>query len=353
MTSETESPSIRRSKGAIPVLWWASIGGVILILQIVVWTRWLLHAVPTQPGDTPQPQWMTIVQLVTQIVMPLLLVVTCYLYLIKPKIKTGKFSREGLLWISWLLLYFWDPFLNFFQNFAVYNANMVNLGSWTSGVFPGWSAPNSNFMAEPLLMLPAVYAAVLLPACLKSCALMERLRQRGLSAPANVAVMWVFMTVVSFILEGLIFMPLGFYAIPGADPAWSINAGEYYQFPVYHAAFFGAWCAAATALCFFTDSNDHTVVERGVERLRVGDRAKTFARFLALFAATVAFNALYFVPIQFFAIKSGPWPASIVEKSYFRTGMCGPGNDFACPGPEVPIPRGDSRHVTPDGRLSP
>ena len=348
---ERTTPQAAESKPSVPVLWWATFGAVILAFQLIVWGRWLLNASPTSAGPDEQPQWMTIVQIATQIVMPLLLVWTCWLYLIRPKLRTGRFSRDGLLWASWLLLWFWDPLLNYFQNFAVYNPNMVNLGSWTNGAFPGWSAPNSENFAEPILMMPAVYAAVLFPATIWTCKMMAKLRDRGLSAPMNIFVTWLVMTVVSFILEGLIFMPLGFYVIPGATPELSINAGTYFQFPAYHAVFFGAWCAAATALRFFTNKRDETLVERGAHRFADAPRKQTFVRFLALFAATVSLNALYFVPIQYFAIKSGEWPTSITDRSYFRGGICGEGTTYACPGPKVPVPRGDSDHVGPDGTL--
>ena len=354
----TATPGPEKSADGVrlarPVLWWATLGAVLLVFQLVVWTRWITSgtATPTPVGADVQPTWMTVVQTITQVVMPILLVITGYLFVVKPWRRTGRISRDGLFWIAWLLLWFWDPLLNYFQTIAVYNPNMVNFGSWTAGVFPGWSAPRGNFHAEPILMMPAVYAAVLFPAVIWGCSLMAKLKGRGVSTPMNILISWIVMTVVSTILEGLIFMPLGFYTIPGADPAWSINDGTYYQFPLYHAMFFGAWCAGATALRFFTNDKDQTLVERGIDRVPVKPRTQTLLRFLALLAATIVLNGLYFLPIQYFAIKSGPWPQAVTETSYFRSNICGEGTGYACPGPAIPIPRENSLHVTPEGTLT-
>ncbi len=46
------------------------------------------------------------------------------------------------------------------------------------------------------------------------------------------------------------------------------------------------------------------------------------------------------------------FPAEVIDRSYFTNAMCGPGTDYACPGPTVPISVGpDSAHATPDGRF--
>ena len=42
-----------------------------------------------------------------------------------------------------------------------------------------------------------------------------------------------------FIMEGLIYLPIGFFEYPGAIRAVSINAGTYYQWPVYEGLMWG------------------------------------------------------------------------------------------------------------------
>ncbi|MGW5106114.1 spirocyclase AveC family protein [Nocardia sp. NPDC004123] len=294
---------------------------------------------------------MSVVQIIFQIVFPILAIGSFFVYVLLPWKKAGRISKDGLWWFAWLLLVFWDPMLNFFQNIAVYNPNMVNLGSWTMGSFPGWGAPRTNYMAEPLLVIPPVYV-LLLPAVMAGCALIKWLRNKGLSAPLCIVVSAIILMIVSIVLEGLLFFPLGINAIPGAAPSLTIFSGSYHQYPVYHALFFGAWLAGAAALKFFTDARGDSVAERGLDRIDRSDRTKTFIRFLAIFAANVVILAFtYWIPMQFFALKSGPWPTSITEKSYFTGNMCGGNTGYACPGPAIPIPRQGSAHVAPDGSL--
>jgi hypothetical protein len=59
----------------------------------------------------------------------------------------------------------------------------------------------------------------------------------------------------------------------------------------------------------------------------------------------------YNLPHQFFAIHSGPWPKDITSRSYLTDGFCGPLTTYACAGPNTPIPRPNSSHVSPEGKL--
>ena len=67
---------------------------------------------------------------------------------------------------------------------------------------------------------------------------------------------------------------------------------------------------------------------------------------------TSIFFVFYHLPMMHFALVGHAWPEDIQKRSYFTTGLCGAGTSYACPGPDVPIPRRDtSRHVDPDGKL--
>jgi hypothetical protein len=74
-------------------------------------------------------------------------------------------------------------------------------------------------------------------------------------------------------------------------------------------------------------------------------------RFLALVGAcNVIFLVCYSLPNALLGLYASPWPKDVIDRSYFSY-LCGPGTDYACPGPGIPIPRPDSVHVDPDGRL--
>ena len=44
-----------------------------------------------------------------------------------------------------------------------------------------------------------------------------------------------------------------------------------------------------------------------------------------------------------FGSKSTEWPADLTSRSYMTDGLCGAGTPRACPGPAVPLYRGDGR----------
>jgi hypothetical protein len=67
---------------------------------------------------------------------------------------------------------------------------------------------------------------------------------------------------------------------------------------------------------------------------------------------------MYTVPqTSLFASKSTEWPADLVKRSYMTDGLCGAGTPRACPGPAVPLYRGDGRkqvsvQISPDGKVT-
>jgi hypothetical protein len=77
-------------------------------------------------------------------------------------------------------------------------------------------------------------------------------------------------------------------------------------------------------------------------------------RLLAIVGAcNVCFALSYNVPVQIFGIHQGTWIDDVQERSYLTGGICGPGTDYACPGPGRPIHRNDSIHLTPQAEEPP
>jgi hypothetical protein len=147
-------------------------------------------------------------------------------------------------------------------------------------------------------------------------------------------------------------MPLGMYTFPGAIQSLSINAGTYYQWPIYEGLMWGGVQAALCCLRFFTDDRGRTVVERGLDNVRGGFAKQQFVRFLAIFAAiSASFFVFYIVPAQFMATHADPWPEDVQKRSYFTSGLCGEGTDRPCPDPSLPIPTKHSGYINTDGEL--
>jgi Spirocyclase AveC-like len=104
---------------------------------------------------------------------------------------------------------------------------------------------------------------------------------------------------------------------------------------------------------FFRDDHGRSLPERGIDQLRIGERRKTFARFLAIAGmCQLSILLTYNIPYQLYALHSQMSPVYLQQP--WRLGeVCGPDTNYDCPGPGVPIPRHDSptnRTVSPPAR---
>jgi hypothetical protein len=171
-------------------------------------------------------------------------------------------------------------------------------------------------------------------------------RHSTMSAFRVFTVAYAGFTVLDFVLEGL-FLRTGMYSYPGAVHSWTLFAGKTYQFPIYEILTWGlAWTLYATVYAY-RDDRGMTLVERGVEKLRVGPKRKKLVRFLALVAV---FNLIFLwqnTVLIVISTDQDPWPTGY--KSYQNTQICGPRTAYACPGPKVLIPK----QTTPTNRLQP
>jgi hypothetical protein len=147
---------------------------------------------------------------------------------------------------------------------------------------------------------------------------------------------------------------MGLFTYPGAIRSLSINAGHYYQWPLYEGLMWGGVQAGLCALRYFTDDRGRTYVERGLERIQGGVVRQQATRFLAIFAASSAlFFVFYNVPVQWFAMNADRWPTDIQQRSYFMSGICGEGTGRLCPDPALPVPGQESATIGPDGKVVP
>ena len=86
----------------------------------------------------------------------------------------------------------------------------------------------------------------------------------------GVVIAWTFF--FDFVIEGLFLMPMGLFTYPGAIQALSVNAGTYYQWPLYEGLMWGGVQAGLCCMRYFTDDRGRTFVERGLDQVRGGIR---------------------------------------------------------------------------------
>ena len=347
----------RAESEAKPVQIWAVVGGALLALELYVWIRWLtgpyFERVPSGPSDPPM--FMKVPLMANAIVLWVALPFALWWFIIKPWRRERRITLDGMLLGSMGLMFFQDPFLNYLNTWCTYNSWLFNRGSWSPYV-PGWVSPDApgHQVPEPLLTNAPGYAYGVLAITIVGCVVMRKIKARwsNISNLRLIAVTYALAILFDFVMEGLVMLPIGFYTYPGAIRSVSINAGTYYQWPVYEGLMWGGVQAALCCLRFFTDDRGRTVVERGLDRVRGGVAKQQVIRFLAIFAGVSAcFFIFYNVPAQWIGMHSDPWPEDHQKRSYFNGGTCGAGSDVPCPNPVLPVPTRRSGHINRDGQL--
>jgi hypothetical protein len=369
LSSKENAPTVTESLGGAaslgaqvqsqvkPVRIWAVAGGALLVLQLYVWIRWItgpyFERVPTGPSDPAT--LMKVFLLADTTVQWVGLPIGIWWFIVRPWRRERRITLDAMLIGAMGLMFFQDPLLNYFNTWCTYNTWMWNRGAWTPYI-PGWVSPDEpgRMVPEPLLINAPGYTIGVLICTIFGCWVMRRAKARwpNISNLGLIGVVAVWAFLFDVVMEGFVLLPIGLYTYPGAIRSVSINAGHYYQWPVYEGLMWGGVQAALCSLRYFTDDRGRTVVERGLDRVRGGFAIQQFTRFLAIFAAVSAcFFFFYMGPVQWFAMHADPWPQDVMKRSYFLGGTCGEGSDRPCPDPALPIPTRHSGYIDVDGQL--
>jgi hypothetical protein len=329
------------SQGA-PVKVFAVLGLGWVLLIVYVFSRWLTSSYlgPTDPGPDQPPDYVLYSIRSFEVLMSLLslwLVVEC---VIKPVLRTGEMSTDGMLVITWFSLWFHDTFIDWTVHVFSYNAYAVNIGNWTQEV-PGWLSPRSNLVPEPLLALGLSYIGQCTLGCWCSMAAMQSCKERWprISKPIMIAIALLTGMLLDWASEQTM-VSFQLMAYLSTVPSLTVFAGSLHQFPLYEAFFFGGVIGFTGVVMYFKDDKGYTWAERGVEKLRIARTRgmKSLLRWLSLMGLFhTAMFLLYSLPMQLFAINGGAFPEHV--PSYLRNGICGPDTPYPCAGPDVPIPR--------------
>lgn len=354
---QADSLGIQPRSTFSPVQMWAFLGGLILAIQIYIWAKWITgpYFVRVPPGPSDPPLFMKTILVIWTTVICIGLPIGIYYFIIRPWRQERRITTDGMLLVSCGLLFFQDPLLNYFNTWSTYNTWMWNRGSWVKDI-PGWVSYGEpgRMMAEPLLMNAPGYSYGVLLCTILGCWVMRRAKMRwpGISNLGLIGVLIAWTFFFDLVIEGLFLMPMGLFTYPGAIQSLSINAGTYYQWPLYEGLMWGGVQAGLCSLRYFTDDRGRTFVERGLERVQGGFAKQQMVRFLAIFAAcSLFFFVCYNLPAQWLAMHADPWPEDIQKRSYFTMGICGEGTGRLCPHPALPIQGQNSAYIDPDGKV--
>jgi hypothetical protein len=347
LTARTRTPAIK---------WWAAGGMAMLAFEVYVLVRWVtgpyFKHVPA--GPTPEPGWMRTVGDIWQPAGIVAALGFLYWFLVRPWLRERTITTDGLLVAAFATLWFEDPLSAYYGHWFTYNSNLVNFGSWVKDV-PGWMSfgKPGAMLVEPILLIPAVYVYFIMVGALFGCWVMRRAEQRwpSLGTAQLIGVCFCAMALLDIVAEGLIWLPLGFWEYPGG--VGLLFPSTYHKFPINEMLTIAASFTGIACLRYFKDDKGRTVVERGLDKLKVGARRQTLLRFLAIMFAVHAILFIgYNIPNSWIGAHSRPWPKAIQQRSYFTDFLCGAQTSNACPGPGVPLTRGNATaHLTPSGRL--
>ena len=359
----TTYPSVGNARPAAPaapkqmraISWWAALGAGFLAFAAYLIISWIASGEPGRvgTGDTPVPTWMKVALSIQQYGLFAGMLALIWFKAVRPKMKTGSVPLDGLMVCSFALMWWSDPFYNYFSPGFNYNTYFINAGSWV-GHAPGWMSPNATEIPQPLIWLPGVYTCAFFLMVLIVSTIMRKARERfpSMSPIGLCAVAFLPMVVVGTFWEAA-FMMMGSHQY-GSGISWlTINHGHYYGFPLYQGITASLLYTSWGALRFFRDDKGRSFAEAGIDRLSVSMRVKGWMRFFAVSGAiTSIFFVLYHIPNALIAQRGDAWPRDVQERSYFINQYCGPGTDTACPDPRLPLPRGESSlRIGPDGKV--
>jgi hypothetical protein len=339
-----------------PVVFWAIVGSAFLLLAAYIWGSWLISPIfrPAPVGPDPLPDSVRLTVRICEAAGGLTGLFILVKFVLLPLWRERRLSFDGMLVLNFLLMWWMDPMVNYYNYSFSYNSHTFNMGSWAKFI-PGWSYPNAENFPEPLVMMGGFYTGYWMITALLGCWLIRKIRewQPGTSVAMCLTALFVAMFAIDLAIEMLI-LRTGLAAYPGVVSEISIFPGKVYQWPLYEGLGVGLSCVGFTALRYFKDDKGHTFVERGLDRLRLSSGGRSVLRFCAVagFIQPMFLLGFYFTYNAFlFNIDSFPsYP------SYMRNMMCGEGTDYACPNRRwVPIPSaGATLHVRPDDpRLPP
>jgi hypothetical protein len=354
-TDPRSATTVAVSKRSRPISWWAAIGFGFLAFAAYLVISWLAagEAHRVTSGPTPLSTAMKVALGIQQWGLFAGMLALIWFKAVRPRLRTGSFTFDGLMVLAFALMWWSDPLYNYFTPGFNYNAYFVNLGSWV-GHAPGWMSPNPTQIAQPLLWLPGVYTCAFFAMVLIVNLIFRKTRERYPTiSPASMCLIAFIPMMVAGTLWEAPFMVMGSHAYASSIRGFTLNAGHYYAFPVYQGITASLLYTTWGAMRYFRDDRGHSFAERGIERLHVSARAKGWMRFFAVSGAiTATFFVFYHLPNMLIALRGDAWSHDVQKRSYFVTHLCGPFSDVACPDPRVPFPRGDrSLRLSPDGRL--
>lgn len=327
-----------------PIHYWSALGVVFVLVQIYVYGSWLFSGdVYRQPtGADPVPTAIKTAAWIMQATC-VLGCVALVVYLWRRSRREGKLPWDALVAIAFASVYWQDPIIDFARPVFFYNSYLINFGAWTSHI-PGWLSPYAGNLPEPFLMILPMFAILFVVLGMLFCAMARWLRRiRPSIGKVGIFLTGVLVFGIFNIAMEAVFLQTRLFAYAGVIKSVSLFSGNTFQFPLYEALIAGLNASVVGIIRLNRDDRGYSAVERGIDEVQVGTKAKTMLRILAVVGlANIMFVVMNIVYIAFtFYVDQMPhYP------SYLKNDMCGAQTSAPCPGPDVPILINNTPHRT-------
>lgn len=327
---------------SITKLWLAN-GVFWFCLAMYCWGSWILGPdfVPNTIGRDEAPDNYVLMIRIFECVASFLGLIIIWHFVLRPVLRDGKFSFDGLFFLGALMMYLQEPWLNYNGQQFMYNTVFINFGSWC-GYVPGWNSPYPERIpvGGPLVMTLYVVYVGMAGYLGSRFMLWYKAKKPAISHLQLIFITFMVLVIADTIFESLL-LRLNIFGYPSAVPELTLWAGEYYQLPIYQELQWGATFTAMACLRFFRDDQGRCLPERGLDKMKLGSRVHTFARFLIMMGfLQVAFLCTYTMPYFYWSTKGAAYPEAL--QSYRIGGLCGPETDFDCATLESPVPKAAS-----------
>jgi Spirocyclase AveC-like len=329
---------------------WIGNGVFWFVFAVWVWGAWILgpdfkeNAIGREFASAGYVRWIRAVEVISV----LLFLWQIWYFILRPKLRTGRLSIDGLFFLACGMLYLQEPWINYNNHQFLYTTVSFNRGSWC-GYVPGWNSPNPELIPVGSPIWATAYFTLVGLWVFCGAKFMAWWKSKRPDITPLELILTTFLVFIpfDFVLEyGILSTELFNYA--STVPELTLWAGEKNQFPLYEIV---SWCACLTtwtALRYFQNDKGETLAERGLSKIRFPlEGLKTFTRFLVITGACqVFFLLLYNIPYFYWSTKGAAFPD---YAPYRIGGLCGPGTHYDCPSLTVPV----AKKLSPTNRTVP
>ncbi|GAJ82403.1 hypothetical protein NBRGN_054_01080 [Nocardia brasiliensis NBRC 14402] len=211
---------------------WTTFGVVTLVVQLIIFVRWLADGghrlAPARDSDNNFP---IVTELVICAFYSAIIVAGLAVYLRRMR-REGRMNLELALCLGTLLSLWIEPLVNLRTQVMQYNANGVAvISSWAPYV-PGWSGAPAHYEPTQLLILVPAWVGGAV-AGMTACSLLIRLRRRYRLSTARFIPLLVGTSVLFTLPADPLFYALGFFRWDSGIEGFTLFSGTWHQFPLY------------------------------------------------------------------------------------------------------------------------